>query len=126
MALGWKAMLRDVESLRIKRERDVYLRKHCGDIEDVGADKVTEDDDDDVEIDEMAGPNRSSKRSHESDSNETDLVPKDLVQKDLIWVVIVVCSFKFVSHLECVILTVEIFYVLIHPRSEVNIGIQPF
>ena len=68
----------------------------------------------------MAGPNRSSKRSHESDSNETDLVPKDLI-----WLVIVVCSFKFVSHLECVILTVEIFYVLIHPRSEVKFGIQP-
>ena len=67
MALGWKAMLRDVGSLRMKRERDVYLRKHCGDIEDVGADEVTEDDDDDVEIEEMAGPNRSSKRSHESD-----------------------------------------------------------
>ena len=31
-------------------ERDVYLRKHCGDIEDVGADEVTEDDDDDVVI----------------------------------------------------------------------------
>ena len=72
------------------------------------ADEVTEDDDDDVEIEEMAGPNRSSKRSHESDSNETDLVPKDLI-----WLVIVVCSFKFVSHRECVILTVEICYVLI-------------
>ena len=74
------------------------------------ADEVTEDDDDDVEIEEMAGPNRSSKRSHKSDSNEIDLVakdlvPKDLMQKDLIWLVIVVCSFKFVSHLECVILT---------------------
>ena len=31
------------------------------------ADEVTEDDDDDVEIEEMADPNRSSKRSHESD-----------------------------------------------------------
>ena len=50
----------------MKRERDVYLRKHCGDIEDVGADEVTEDDDD-VEIEEMAGPNRSSKRSHVGD-----------------------------------------------------------
>ena len=85
------------------------------------ADEVTEDDDDDVEIEEMAGPNRSSKRSHESDSNETDLVPKDLI-----WLVIVVCSFKFVSHRECVILTaVEICYVSIHPRSEVKFGIQP-
>ena len=74
------------------------------------ADEVTEDDDDDIEIDEMAGQNRSSLRSHKSDSNETDLVPKDLI-----WLVIVVCSFKFLSHLECVILTVEIFYVLIHP-----------
>ena len=94
------------------------------------ADEVTEDDDDDVEIEEMAGPNRSSKRSHESDFNEIDLVPKDLVpkdlmQKDLIWLVIVVCSFKFESHIKCVILTVEIFYVLIHPRSEVKFGIQP-
>ena len=81
------------------------------------ADEVTEDDDDDVEIEEMAGPNRSSKRSHESDSNETDLVPKDLVSKDLIWLVIVVCSFKFVSHLECVILNVENFYCFNTPLS---------
>ena len=31
------------------------------------ADEVTEDDDDDVEVEEMAGPDRSSKRSHKSD-----------------------------------------------------------
>ena len=32
------------------------------------ADEVTEDDDDDIEIEEMAGQNRSSLRSHKSDS----------------------------------------------------------
>jgi len=50
-------------------------------------------------------------------TNKTYLVPKDLVQKDFLWLVIVVCYFKFESHIKCVILTVEIFYVLIHPTS---------